>query len=352
MSKVPVIILSGFLGSGKTTLLLRLLHEANGRQLKSAILMNELGQSDVDGGLIRSGLPNASLEKLLDGCICCSKKSEVAVCIRRIIDQQPDVVFIELTGVANPEEVADALTEPYLLNRVELRHIVTVLDSEWVLEYNSLFNTDQALKYTLRRQMEVADTILVNKTDLVAQSQLVKIEKAIKKQNDKAVIHFTKHSEMDLTKVFSGLQPLDHSVPTVRKSFKVVGPIRKQEPTAVQTHGHHHHDHKGQAEASATASFSRVQTITLSVPEHTPITVKQIEQFILQWGESLLRAKGYVTVSDKKLKNYLVQFAGQRIYWDITDFQGPSYLVLIGIDLNRQRIEQDWIRLLNLRSGR
>ncbi|MNI82914.1 hypothetical protein D3C73_1396720 [compost metagenome] len=82
------------------------------------------------------------------------------------------------------------------------------------------------------------------------------------------------------------------------------------------------------------------------MPEHVPITVKQVEQFILRWGDLLLRAKGYVTVSDKKLKNRLVQFAGKRIYWDISDYHGPSYLVLIGIELNRQRIEQEWNRLL------
>ncbi|WP_036720687.1 CobW family GTP-binding protein [Paenibacillus harenae] len=344
MSKVPVIILSGFLGSGKTTLLQRLLQEANRLQLKSAVLMNELGQSDVDGGLIHSDMPAASLEKLLDGCICCSKKSEVAVSVRRLIDQHPDVLFIELTGVANPEEVADALTEPFLLNRVELRHIITVLDSEWVLEYNSLFNTDQALKRTLRRQMEVADTVLVNKTDLVASSQLLKIEKTVKKQNATAVIHFTQHSEMVMTEVFSGLRTLVYNAPTIRNSFKVVGPIRKQE-TAAPTYDHQH-EHNGQADAAATASFSRVQTITLPVAEHTTITVKQIEQFLQQWGEQLLRAKGYVTVYDKKNKNQLVQFAGRRINWEITDYQGPSYLVLIGIDLNRERIEEDWIHLL------
>lgn len=339
MSKIPVVILSGFLGSGKTTLLLRLLHEANRRGLKQAILMNELGQSDVDGGLVHSDLPGTSLEKLLDGCICCSKKSEVAECVRGLIDQQPDVLFIELTGVANPEEVADALTEPFLLGRVEMKHIITVLDSEWVLEYNSMFNTDQALKHTLRRQMEVADTILVNKTDLVSPSQLSKIEKAVKKQNDTAVIHFTKHSEIDMTRVFAGLLPLVHSAPVARRTFKVVEPIRKQIPASIHDH-EHHHAHK------AAASFSRVQTITLPVAEDTPITMKQIEQFLKRWGEHLHRAKGYLVVSDKNNKNRLVQFAGKRIYWEITDYHGPSYLVLIGINLNRKHIEQDWVKLI------
>ncbi|MEK5645649.1 MULTISPECIES: GTP-binding protein [Paenibacillus] len=181
MNKVPVVIIGGFLGSGKTTLLLRLLQEARLRQLKTAVLMNELGQFDVDGGLVLSDLPDASVERLLDGCICCSKKSEVTQYVRRLLDRNPDVLFIELTGVANPEEVTDCLTEPQLLNHIELKHIITILDAEWVLEYNSIFNTDRQLVHTLRRQMEVADTVLVNKSDLVSFTHLSKIEKAIKK---------------------------------------------------------------------------------------------------------------------------------------------------------------------------
>ncbi|CAM4286683.1 GTP-binding protein [Paenibacillus alkaliterrae] len=338
MSKVPVIILSGFLGSGKTTLLLRLLHEANRHQLKPAILMNELGQYDVDGGTIHTDLPGASIEKLLDGCICCSKKVEVAQSVRRLLDQQPDLLFIELTGVANPEEVADALTEPYLLNRVELKHIVTVLDAEWVLDYNSIFNTDRQLVHTLRRQMEVADTVLINKTDLVPSSHLPKIEKAVKKQNSSAAIHFTKHSEMNMEGVFAGLQPIVLSAPVVKRSFKVIGSVRKQEHTA-----NHHHEHEG-----TEKSFSRVQTLTLPLAENTPITLKQVERFLKQWGGQLLRAKGYLTLSNSDgSDNRLVQFAGSRISWQPTEYEGSSYLVLIGIDLDREQMEQEWAKLAN-----
>ncbi|WP_166240877.1 CobW family GTP-binding protein [Paenibacillus turpanensis] len=352
MNKVPVILLSGFLGSGKTTLLLRLLQEAKSRQLRTAVLMNELGQTDVDGGFIQSDLPSESLEKLMDGCICCSKKSEVTASVKRLIDQHPDVLFIELTGVANPEEVADALTEPHLLNRVELRHMITVLDSEWVLEYNSMFNTDQALKHTLHRQMDVADIILINKTDLASSSQLLKIKAVVKKQNPKAVIHFTQHSQADLSHIFSGIEPLALPVPVKRTGFRVMMSARKPEPSADPVHDHQH-EHKDQTTTStAKASFSRVQTITLPIPEYTKVTVKQVEQFFHRWGDGLLRAKGFVALSDSESNNILFQFAGKRIHWEISDYSGPSYLVLIGIDLNRQQLEQDWNQLFVQRTGR
>jgi G3E family GTPase len=259
MSKVPVIILSGFLGSGKTTLLLRLLKEMGIRRLKPVVLMNELGQHDVDGGLIHSGFPGTELEKLLDGCICCSKKVEISQSIKRLLKKQPDILLIELTGVANPEEVADALTEPGLLHIVELKHIVTVLDAEWFMDNNSIFNRDLALVHTLRRQIEVADTVLVNKIDLVTPFKLPRIEKAVKKQNDTAAIYFTKQSEMNVEGIFAGLQPITYSVPTIKMSFKVIGSVRKKD------HAPHQHHHGEQAEEAIKKSFSRVQTITLNV---------------------------------------------------------------------------------------
>jgi G3E family GTPase len=298
--------------------------------------MNELGQYDVDGGLILTDLPDASVEKLLDGCICCSKKVEVAQCVSRLLDRNPDLLLIELTGVANPEEVADCLTEPNLLNRVELKHIITVLDAEWVLEYNSIFNTDRQLVHTLRRQMEVADTVLVNKKDLVPSSHLSKIEKTIKKQNESTAIHFTLYSEMNLDSVLSGLQPIVRSTPLVKRTtFKVIDPVHKQ------VHSPDDHKHNN----SEKESFSRVQTVTLSLAENGPITPKQIERFLKQWGKSLLRAKGYLALADHTRK--FVQFAGNRINWQSTGYSGPSYLVLIGIDLDRDRIDQEWVKILN-----
>ncbi|UUZ95497.1 hypothetical protein LJK87_14210 [Paenibacillus sp. P25] len=151
--RVPVVVLSGFLGGGKTTLLLRMVDEARARGLRPGILMNELGRLDVDGFTV-SGQDDTAIQKLLDGCICCSKKSELAGSLNRLQQQKPDVIFIELTGVANPEEIADALTEPGLLRSMQLKQIVTVLDAENVLDYNSIFSSDRQLVHTLRRQME------------------------------------------------------------------------------------------------------------------------------------------------------------------------------------------------------
>ncbi|MEI7028186.1 CobW family GTP-binding protein [Paenibacillus sp. y28] len=343
MSKVPVFILSGFLGSGKTTLLLRLLEEAQRRGLKPAILMNELGQSDVDGGLVQAKLQEAGLEKLLDGCICCSKKAEVAGSVGRLLQGRPDVLFVELTGVANPEEVADALSEPFLLGRTELRHILTVVDAEWVLEYNSLFNTDQALKQTLRRQMEVADIVLVNKTDLVPVSRLPKIEKAVRKQNEAARLHYTTFSRMEPEPLFAGLQPLAYAAPAVSKApFKVVGAAQRQ-VSRQHTHAQEYHN-------PAPTSYSRVQTLTLALPQQAALAPRHVAQFIKRCGPQLLRAKGYIASAEDG-SSRLMQFAGGRINWQSTDFEGAPYLVLIGIGLDAEQIGRDWSSLIEQTPG-
>ncbi|WP_062047284.1 GTP-binding protein [Bacillus sp. JCM 19034] len=169
MSRTPVFVLSGFLGSGKTTLLERLLVECTNRNLKSAVLMNEIGKTDTDGNTLLG--KSQIIEKLLDGCICCNKKGEVVESMEKLLQIKPDVIFIELTGVANPDEVADSLTEPELINNVYLEKIITLIDAEHILSYNSIFESDRELVQTTRNQIEVADLLIVNKTDLVPEAK-------------------------------------------------------------------------------------------------------------------------------------------------------------------------------------
>lgn len=168
MGKIPVFILSGFLGSGKTTLLKQLLHVCNERKINPAVLMNEIGKTDTDGESITRMLKNNHLEKLLDGCMCCNKKSEVTECLKTLLIRKPDVLFIELTGVADPEEVVDSITEPELLNLIQLEKVITIVDAENILSYNNVFESDRDLVRTTRKQIKVADFLIVNKTDLVS----------------------------------------------------------------------------------------------------------------------------------------------------------------------------------------
>ncbi|MFC9774676.1 CobW family GTP-binding protein [Paenibacillus chitinolyticus] len=339
---IPVFVLSGFLGSGKTTLLLRMLEESKELGLRPGILMNELGKADVDG-LILEGHSSASIEKLLDGCVCCSKKSELTGSLQALLVRKPDILFIELTGVANPEEIADVLTEPGLLGRVALKQVITVLDAENFMDYNSLFASDKQLVRTLRRQVEVADLILVNKTDYVHRIRLHQIEKAIRKLNGHAMLVYTTHCRVELKPILEGVQPAQNGPLTVRPIRLTKIRTHPKEPSAAGT-GRGMQPADSPAPAETAPSHSRVRTVTLPWNQAAGLTKADVDAFLQRWKDGLIRAKGYVTFAESS-HMHLLQYAGKRSYWEPSFYQGEPYLVFIGIDLDTDRLSEEWQRL-------
>ncbi|MFS0839027.1 CobW family GTP-binding protein [Paenibacillus sp. 1P03SA] len=340
--KIPVFVLSGFLGSGKTTLLVRMLEESKNLGLRPGILMNELGKADVDG-LILEGHSSASIEKLLDGCVCCSKKSELTGSLQTLMLRNPDILFIELTGVANPEEIADVLTEPGLLDRVFLKQIITVLDAENFMDYNSLFASDRQLVKTLRRQVEVADVILVNKTDYVHRIRLHQIEKAIRKLNGHAMLVYTTHCRVELQPLLEGVQPAQNGPLTVRPIRMTKIRTHPKEPsTAVAESGKP--PANSPAPAQTAPSHSRVRTVTLPWNQAAGLTKGDVDAFLHRWKDGLIRAKGYVAFSESG-HMHLLQYAGNRSCWEPSFYRGEPYVVFIGIDLDTQRLSEEWKRL-------
>lgn len=367
--KTPVIVISGFLGSGKTTLLLELIQELHHRKLKPAILMNELGKADVDGMILSQTAGDIPLEKLFDGCICCSKKSEISGSLQGLLALAPDVILVELTGVANPEEVVDAMAEPDLLNKVMLHQIITVVDAEHVLEYNSIFASDKQLVHTLRRQLDVADVIVVNKQDLVTESHLSKVERLVKKHNEHAAIFYALQAKFELESVLRGLAPL-HLLAQAPKPFKVLSAVHPHSEPHVRTgsrqgdgqreehrnedgHKHRHtheqaqgnghsHDH-GHSHNHAPQSFSRVQTIYIPIDSENPFSLKKLEKLLKNQGSRILRAKGYVSLSAASDTDAsLIQFSGKQLRHERTTYKGPHYLVVIGYDLDEHELLEAW----------
>ncbi|HZH58047.1 MAG TPA: CobW family GTP-binding protein [Metabacillus sp.] len=315
MGKIPVFILSGFLGSGKTTLLKQLLHVCSERKINPAVLMNEIGKTDTDGESISRMLKNNHLEKLLDGCMCCNKKSEVTECLKTLLIRKPDVLFIELTGVADPEEVVDSITEPELLHLIQLEKVITIVDAENILSYNNVFESDRDLVRTTRKQIKMADFLIVNKTDLVSDVKKKKVERLLKKENSSTPIIYTTFSKVDINDIFSS-----NSSGMKRLKMK-----RKDEITD---------------ENATVSSFSRIKSISLPLTTHT--TIKQIEKFLKKWRSELLRAKGYIPVREG---TYLMQCVMNRVNWEPSTFNGECYLVMIGVDLDTKEIKQDWEKI-------
>ncbi|MDQ0256339.1 G3E family GTPase [Evansella vedderi] len=335
MEKIPVFVLSGFLGSGKTTLLKRLLQTCEEKGVTPAVLMNEIGKTDMDGEIILEKNKQQIMEKLLDGCICCSKKSEVADSITKLLQNQPDVIFIELTGVANPEEVVDSLTEPELIDYLYLEKVITVLDGENVLEYNSIFESVRELVRTTRRQIEVADLLIVNKVDLISESHREKVKKVIKKQNTVSPVYFTSYSEVDSDLLLGDVKVIKNKLSLHEKKHAHAHHEHKHHHNHNHEHKHdHNHEHKD------NRSYSRINTITLDFSQQMKPT--KVDKFLKKWRPNLLRAKGYIPLKDGC---YLLQHVMKRTYLEPSEHMGRHYLVMIGIDLNTDEVEREWAKL-------
>lgn len=378
---IPVTVLSGFLGSGKTTLLLQMLAKADEAGIRPGIVMNELGRQDVDG-LVLQEQGDIPVAKLLDGCVCCGKKEELLEALRMMADRQPEAIVMELTGVANPEEIAETLSLPELRGRLALRRVITVLDAEHVLDYNSIFASDRQLVRTLRRQIEVADLLVLNKTDLIKPSKLDKVNRLARKYNPVAAIVATTHSRIDpellsLTDDSDADAAQEDSTSRIRANAALDGSSRRigantaqegssSRPGAAPTLGRpranstHPIPAKQQPPSLAgkppvrgkatlerrqrTLSYSRLQTLSLPGEMPRSATRSRIEKCLRANGDKLLRAKGYLRIQGEP-SAYLLQYAGGRANWSRSRYEGEAYLVLIGLDLDTEALGQQWEEL-------
>ncbi|QWU18023.1 GTPase, G3E family [Paenibacillus sophorae] len=335
--RIPVIILSGFLGSGKTTLLLSLLKESYERGLQPGVLMNELGKQDVDGYILEEQT-GAAVEKLLDGCVCCSRREELGDSLEVLIKRRPDVIFIELTGVADPDEIARSLHEPYLATRLSAHAVVTLVDAENMLDYNSRLSSDKQLVRTLRSQLSSANLIIVNKSDLVTPEILTKIEKAIRKRNANAKIEFTAYSRIQVQPLLAGI------VPKEAKPLPIRAPLSFQGSTLRKTAAGRSEAVPDNAPGEHAASFTQVGAVTLAFPQGKTLPKAVLEEFFREWADRLLRAKGHVQLPGGKPVQ-LVQHAGSRTTWEDSRYPGSPYLVFIGTNINGEQLAERWSAL-------
>jgi len=201
-NSVPVTIITGFLGSGKTTLLNRLLKLP--RLADTAVIVNELGEIGIDHHLIEQAVENAVLMK--NGCICCTVRGDIADTLELLWEQRDrgEIPFfrriaIETTGLADPGPVAHTLVEAGARYACRLDGIVTTVDA--------LHGAGQLLaQEEARRQVALADRILLTKTDLADPEAAAALESRMRALNQAAPIRRSLMGEIDPDEIF-GLGP-------------------------------------------------------------------------------------------------------------------------------------------------
>lgn len=393
--EIPVLLLTGYLGSGKTTLVNRIL--SNRRGIKFAVIVNDIGEVNIDADLIeKGGIVNEkddSLVALQNGCICCTLKMDLVKQLHDIVRMRKfDYIVIEASGICEPAPIAQTVCSiptmgpEYIKDGIlRLDCIATVVDA---LRMRDEFGSGDALvrqeideediENLVIQQIEFCNIVLLNKAAEVEPRELARIKHIIRALQPKAEIIECNYGDVNLDKlVNTGRFDFD----AVATSAAWIDEIEHHhdEETEVAAHhdhhddhnheaGHHHHHHEGgEVEEYGIGTFVYYR--------RKPFDLVGFDEFIAtQWPSTVIRCKGicwfkdepktcyifeqagrqmglrnagqwYATMPEKELEALKAREEGLRRDWDETYGDRMQKLVFIGQHLDKDEIS----RLLDAR---
>ena len=349
---VPVLLLTGYLGSGKTTLLNRIL--SNKRGIRFAVIVNDIGEVNIDANLIQKGgivdKQDDSLIALQNGCICCTLKMDLVQQISDIIAQQRfDYLVIEASGICEPAPIAQTICsipsmgEPVTRGGIPvLDCIATVVDA---LRMKDEFQSGEGLmkpsiaeediENLVIQQIEFCNIILLNKASEVEPHELERIRQIIKALQPKAEIIECDYGNVELDRLLNtGLFDFER----VATSAAWIDEIEHhhgdeeeehhehhhheeedehhheedehehhhEEKHTHHHHHHHHHDEEGEAEEYGIGTFVYYR--------RKPFDLNRFDHFVARlWPANIIRAKGLCYFKGEEDVCYVFEQAGKQV---------------------------------------
>jgi len=297
-SPIPVTVLSWFLWAGKTTVLKNILEQRGNK--KVALIVNDMAELNIDASFIKNGVELSQTEEKLvemsNGCICCTLRDDLIQEVKKLCETwKYDALIIESTGISEPVPVAqtfsytDEETGIDLWQRAKLDTMVTVVDAKDFLRQlysaESLYNLwqvddqedERTISHLLVEQVEFANIIVINKSDMVSQDELSKLVSVIRSLNTDARIITTNHGKVDIDEIVdTGLFDYDTA---------------SQAPLWVkEMEWWWHAAHMPETEEYGISSFIYTR--------YQPFDMNQLRNVLQEWLPGVVRAKGVCWLAD------------------------------------------------------
>ena len=348
IKNIPVLLLTGYLGSGKTTLLNRILKNQEG--IKFAVIVNDIGEVNIDADLIEKGgvvgQKDDSLVALQNGCICCTLKMDLVEQLRDITRMHRfDYIVIEASGICEPAPIAQtiinipSLGPDYVKDGfLQLDCIVTVVDALRMRDEfkngNDLMrkNIDEEdIENLVIQQIEFCNIILLNKASEVSKEELAEVKQIIRAIQPKADIIECDYGNIDLNQI---LHTEKFNFEEVATSATWIHELEHDHDDDDEHEHHHHHHDAGEAEEYGIGTFVYYA--------RRPFNLGFFDDFVARkWPKNIIRAKGICYFKGEEETCYLFEQAGRQV--SLTN-AGQWYATMSKDELEMMMAQNDQLR--------